>query len=1047
MGSTGLRMVLLCMLAVLVTAAWGQQPPPHILGTVLPEPPQQQMPWTPPKSTLPAPFVSSATILFAQGLADPRGCEYRAIEVVVGNSYYYDVGVVKTHGWVLPAAEGAAERFAVCWNGLVYPVATVGDAANAHADGLAMARVEDERRAAANREYPNSYSHRATDPFTEPQAVSAELVLPLKAVLLFRLGDEEAAQRVWQSWQTGVAEFQKQREKDPYLSLANDWAWALFDRTVCAHWRRDDHLALAGARLLTHLYPLIDAEAKQRGFDTRMYTSAHPISTSLPFLEELPALLADQERRAKAPHAADALPITPQRYPDTARRITALIDQFDEVGAMEWGQPGGVYNIYELVEEEGDAAVEPLLRCLESDTRLCRSVEGFSSHVSRWHHVEGVQVAAYYALSKILQTNFYDLLGANGMLWGREPEGRKKLAEQIRQYWKRFGSIPVEERWYQTLKDNTAPSAQWLQAANNIVCPYDIPISISGGRVSIPGRKPEEIPSLHGEVLRKKTNPSVTVLLSKRAHYLLEQGDPRMAAVMAGDLATWDPKGSNADLHNITMGLINIRGVEAQRSLINELGSLFETREMYGDPDMLPDYARWVRNVSPLLVEGSPDQVFKLMWRHPDQPDIAKAAVWLFTDAKSPWVPLLRRRAGASFPWELAQVLASPLLGMSSFRSLVLRGLEDTRQAGTVKVSASGQRIDYQTDLGWSNGLGDGAGDPLKPKPGATVDFRACDLYAWYVSNVMGAPRCELYWPLEQRKAAIAACADFLRRYGSHFSYVQRGMGRQGYASDREAVMHFTPLDHPATPLEVRRTQAVFSLADLGTARVVKLPTYPMHGRWTADKRFPQRNSTVDDITGKRMEMLSYDQSGVIWQAEEVQVHGRWQRYYGFVGRNVMARIPAEEVELPGDWPWQSLGAGVEGKIVITGQDGKQGPFGADEPITMTIALRNCLGVTRMLPSRLSDPAFAGSVLLLQGDVPWYGRGNAVELASLPGSAVPAIADNPASVTLAPAGELTVAIFPLARLREKLDSGRYTIELRATGTHLKGKIAGYFTVK
>jgi len=37
---------------------------------------------------------------------------------------------------------------------------------------------------------------------------------------------------------------------DPYLEFAGDWAWAMFDRTICTHMRGDEAFALATARSL-----------------------------------------------------------------------------------------------------------------------------------------------------------------------------------------------------------------------------------------------------------------------------------------------------------------------------------------------------------------------------------------------------------------------------------------------------------------------------------------------------------------------------------------------------------------------------------------------------------------------------------------------------------------------------------------------------------------------------------------------------------------------------------------------------------------------------
>ena len=60
-------------------------------------------------------------------MADPRGCEYREVEVGDG-------GPVKTRGFVLPERPGDAGRFAVGWDGVVYPAFAVGAPADLEAD-------------------------------------------------------------------------------------------------------------------------------------------------------------------------------------------------------------------------------------------------------------------------------------------------------------------------------------------------------------------------------------------------------------------------------------------------------------------------------------------------------------------------------------------------------------------------------------------------------------------------------------------------------------------------------------------------------------------------------------------------------------------------------------------------------------------------------------------------------------------------------------------------------------------------------------------------
>ena len=48
---------------------------------VMPDPPNQGAPWTPPATKLPRSLVEATALLFESGVADPRGCDYREIEV------------------------------------------------------------------------------------------------------------------------------------------------------------------------------------------------------------------------------------------------------------------------------------------------------------------------------------------------------------------------------------------------------------------------------------------------------------------------------------------------------------------------------------------------------------------------------------------------------------------------------------------------------------------------------------------------------------------------------------------------------------------------------------------------------------------------------------------------------------------------------------------------------------------------------------------------------------------------------------------------------
>ena len=87
----------------------------------LPRPPRQAEKWTPPATTLPRFLVSATAALFDQGLADPRGCEYRSIQVMAGKVWGGRRQIASTSGWVLPAQESKRPEYAITWSGLVYP--------------------------------------------------------------------------------------------------------------------------------------------------------------------------------------------------------------------------------------------------------------------------------------------------------------------------------------------------------------------------------------------------------------------------------------------------------------------------------------------------------------------------------------------------------------------------------------------------------------------------------------------------------------------------------------------------------------------------------------------------------------------------------------------------------------------------------------------------------------------------------------------------------------------------------------------------------------
>jgi hypothetical protein len=88
------------------------------LEAALPVPLRQHGSWPPVAvAGMPVYVPEIAGLLFDAGLADPRGGEYREIELTVHQGR---TSSVTTHGWYF------SQGFAVCWDGLAHGVIRVG---------------------------------------------------------------------------------------------------------------------------------------------------------------------------------------------------------------------------------------------------------------------------------------------------------------------------------------------------------------------------------------------------------------------------------------------------------------------------------------------------------------------------------------------------------------------------------------------------------------------------------------------------------------------------------------------------------------------------------------------------------------------------------------------------------------------------------------------------------------------------------------------------------------------------------------------------------
>jgi len=423
----------------------------------------QSATWSLSSSALPTNLQRSVDFLFRTGMADPRGCDYREIEIVVGSLSKVSGVAVKTRGWVLPVTAGARTNYGIAWNALIYPLVSVSNSANAKEDARTMMRVITDTMT-QNRGIGSLRSQVCA---TEDYCVGTQWLTPAKLALILRIAPDEFA---------GACARLVEKDEQ-FLLLATDRLWTMYDRATCAHMRADDDLAYHLAMALTEVRSKCEAEAKSRGlrFDQRLepepqYSKA---KSYFPFLDGLPLLVEDQVRR----HRHSSPLRDPATVADKSQRITALIDQLENVTAQQAGYALDRdflrNSTVQALIREGWDAVGPLIECFENDDRLTRVIPfnmfGGGRYQSRAERtIVSVREPAYVAIENILETTRFA-----PPFSGRETSDEKqaiyrRTASAMRDYLSKYKNLSREERLYAILQEG---QGGWFEAASIIVQP------------------------------------------------------------------------------------------------------------------------------------------------------------------------------------------------------------------------------------------------------------------------------------------------------------------------------------------------------------------------------------------------------------------------------------------------------------------------------------------------------------------------------------------------------------------------------------------------
>jgi hypothetical protein len=719
---TGVPVVLLALLS---------NPPAR---AALPEPPEQFVPWQAPEDAGVPDFLPKvAAILFDAGLADPRGGEYREVGIATpGNGNR----LLQTHAWLFPG------EFAVCWDGLVYRADSKGAAADLEKDiGTVLSSGRWSTRFPFIRARNETERTNAAFWF---DLQTNQSIAPVSIALLLRLGRADLAKKLWEAPEdtSGSSAGSHETGEDLWLvTSATAWFGNAYWRLVHAFQAGDDPGALDAAESILQWRSRVPENWR---------TKIHWVASRVPdisFLDPVPELAADAARRMREPKRAyldlAAIAAGKSEAAEFFRRpkysqVQELTDRLEDALGPHLTIPGSpVFWLdpdYALLKKEGDAAVDALIDAYENDKRLTRAFDYSRPWSTAYTPVPVRDVI------KMLLT---DTLGRT-VVPGKSPA-------ELRAWWQQRHSRDRAERNFEMLADDAATPQQWLEAADFLTTRSDLQWTgagkMSDAGACTPGKKP---PPLHGDKLRSRHNPGIGDLILKRTASMVALGSD-LACSMSVKAALWDVNTAHTALRQAA-------GLRPCRA--NHMVAI--ARIATGEPGAAADWAAELAHHSgfPPLARAE----LAPIWMFPKEPVLEKTAESLFGSPDSTW-----------WPEKVYDDIDSPLIAIPAFRRAVLSALDDSSIAGSASRTAQGY-LEFRVANGGGGGSEEPENDPRQAPPGEERAIRAKDLVAWEISNLEGAPEFGLDWSAQDKDAAIAALARFLREKGARLRPFPSGL-------------------------------------------------------------------------------------------------------------------------------------------------------------------------------------------------------------------------------------------------------------------------------
>lgn len=911
--------------------------------------------------------------LFAAGWADPRGREYRELTIpgeADGGEFKYPTTFridgspilenqrrQKIRGWLLPKVDGNEQRYAVAWDGLVYPVIEIGPPMDLGADVKA------------------ALGEKKVTPFSGKVGMAADRVSLAKVVLLLRLGMKTEAAEMAGLWEEAATVADDDYKPEVYTILTTEWLGTQFARARWAHCAGRSKLALAYLEPIPKARAKVEEDARRFGvhIGEPKEVPGWGKDLELSFLNQIPALIADEQRRIEEgvtsrPEIAD-----PKSVADKAKRIALLIRDLEEVDAHPLMSKGYIdFTLDPVVKAlvaQGEDAVEPLIDALANDHRLTKTVDGGRGWWDRWQpwrtRIVGAEEPALAALVGIFRSrDQLPSLDVPYVNYGpMDPKlKRAELAKVIQAYWEKYRGKPLVERWYGLLADDDAMPRAWAEAAENLTLRESQPVQVYGEQLFERAPEPGQPDPMRGEVLRHRAEPSVSLLMAKRfrdAYALGRESEELHRAVpgtvfdpgkrsadpfpmipvekLAKALAVWDgPK--QLETFRWYSGELEKKVAEQkdlrERGSMDELIRTYIARKKAGDGKALADYGKWVPALDAKKYSGSELKFFAPLWVFPGDPALAEVSRRLFLDPASPWRP---GAAGVNPGW-IAGGADTPLVAVPEYRALLLEQLENQLVVGSVELKPEEKGSSEIVRLPWP-------ADESKSAPAPLQDLRLCDLIADRLTRVRGVPEFTPHWPKDKRDKAIVQISAFVRQYGGRWSR------RPDYPPDDmtslQAELKFPPLERPATKKDVENGLAIFSNEGAPDRRLWTLPEIPVQHSPMPGSKTKARWITYQEDSALNLDgSTAYNQEVDVWQAEDALVAGQWKRTFGVVAKNRMAVVPGEEIEFNSfskSDGWQA-GFSLEGSVP---NKNELPAIKIGAPAIMKVSLRNLRGEPR----------------------------------------------------------------------------------------------------